>query len=249
MTTAKCGDERTSTMKSRLCRRKSTVLALVTAGMTSVSIAAEKDCYLPLRPDGGTVYGGNYQVCRDYIQVLNSVCSPPPTLLCDEAFPNKIGHFSAVRWEALDPRLNLPLIEQIVRSGWKRKADQDEGWRSQQANIQAVIAEGKAVLRIASIDVDRDGVADTVAKFAVGDCKSAATALVVLAPDRTRIDPKKTAVTRQIGLKSLFKYDEAAYLLTWEERSHGDSRLRIWEGYSTAHGSRSQIVCEFSKTP
>lgn len=127
--------------------------------------ASLQPCFKLLKREWPQVESGNYPVCRDFLKSLNSFCDePPPT--CERKIHPKSKRLALPKWEELDPKEYLKVIEQMLNDNYENT----QVWNPIPPITVENINHGKAHLWHAWVDLDHDGKREHVLRFDEGGC-------------------------------------------------------------------------------
>ena len=142
-----------------------------------------KPCFRLLERKWPEVKSGHYPVCVDFLKSLNSFCdemsatkwkksetgfkimSPfkaTPRVSCDWKVNPAVNTLKKPRWEALDPKAHLKVIQNLYQHYYR---DPEEKWQPIPPDRLQRINDGQTRLWHTRIDLDRDGQQEHVVRF------------------------------------------------------------------------------------
>ena len=203
-------------------RRRQSILALGVLWLLIADVATAGSYLL--------VVGKGVEVCEAYLENLNSFPKHPP-MVCERPLNPSLTDFSRPKWQPLEFWTNRHLLREAIRqhpSNLKysddefEKVEPLEKW---EANLKAGMAAQAMTFGIASLDVDRDGISETVLRFDGGfRCDPTnesnfaypgGTEFYVLTPDGQHLDVWKSGNFVNAGRPDIFLYKGHVYMSTW----------------------------------
>lgn len=125
-------------------------------------LAKPKPCFRLLERKWPEVASGHYPVCVDLLKSMNTLCTDLP--LCEWKASPSVPSLSLPRWEELDPREHMKLIQHMYQGQSDYKAPEEQ-WKLIPSDVLRNIEEGKARLWRTWIDADRDGQKEYVVRL------------------------------------------------------------------------------------
>lgn len=172
--------------------------------------------------------GNSNEVCEKYAENLRTVAKNPTGLLCDRGISTLFSGFAEPEWVALDALQNRDLIMDIQKKVFGLELS-DEGLEAWDRNLQWEAGSGHIRLQKALVDIDNNGVKDSVIKYYAGICtqtRSYGIRIIVLNKDNHSIDATLSRhVLPDFGTSTnLFIYKEKAYFDVWHRdiTKHGE---------------------------
>lgn len=170
------------------------------------------------------ILGKGVEVCEAFLKNLNSFPNDPP-MVCERKVNPKFPAFSKPIWQPLDATKHLDLIEQIER--WKpyETGFEDPNRREEiLARIKERIANGDIRLATTELDIEQDGVSETVLKYEYADCDPMSEshfafrpgrAFYVLGVSKMQIDREKSMSVNIFDRADIFLFKGRVYLTHW----------------------------------
>ena len=226
--------------KDAVCVRQAYQTRL--AALRSLS-QGPKPCFRLLERKWPEVSSGHYPVCVDLLKSMNKLCAEMP--LCEWKVASSVTSLSLPRWEELDPREHLKLIQHIYQPSRTFDAPEEQ-WFPLRPDVLRNIQEGKACLWRTLIDVDRDGEKEYVVRFHPNPCKNGIdfygteSRIAVTDASMSRVDLRYSGL---IGMDIMF-HDNRAFIIRRSDLNGGKS-FYVGEPFFTASGSGKNSVCVF----
>ncbi|SPP63019.1 hypothetical protein [Nitrospira lenta] len=197
-------------------RRRRSILALGVVWLLIADVATAGEYVL--------VLGKGIEVCEAFLKNLNSFPGDPP-MVCERKVNPKFPEFSKPTWQPLDALKHLDLIEQIER--WKpyETGFEDPNRREEiLTRIKERIANGDIRLATIELDIEQDGVSETVLKYEYAGCDpsneshfsgTSGRSFYVLTSDKTKLDKEKSG-NFAIALRAdMFLFNSRPYITVW----------------------------------
>lgn len=149
------------------------LLLIGVASFTTLPSSAQGErCYLYVDQREGEPYDPDHSVCAEFLRLLTKHCPAPRDLMCEEHRTNDLPELGRIPWKTLNPADHLKLVEAIVRSAWLFESAQEAGWRKKKTKVLHDIRKGTLQLRVAKLDIDRDGETEVIVELQQGRCFS-----------------------------------------------------------------------------
>ncbi len=198
--------EKDHTMK-KTRRWSAMVLSVLWLLVAHVTTAGER----PVPPFGvfTMLEGQGVEVCEACFKALEAAASGPDRVVfsgCERPYDPELG-FATPKWTQLNPLKHLAIVREVMM--FVRPPDPEHGivgtiydGDNFKREIKTEMKYGRIAISVVMIDIDNDGQPEPVLKFRDGVCgnpqnRSASRSLIVLSPDRKRIDQAKTEVVTQ----------------------------------------------------
>ena len=188
------------------------------------------------------VLGKGIEVCEAFLKNLNSFPNDPP-MVCERKINPKFPEFSTPTWQPLDAQEHLALIEEIER--WKpyETGFDDPIQREKMlAQITERIKNGVIRLTVTDLDIDEDGVAETVLKYEYADCDPAnesqfagmsGRSFYVLAAEKMTLDKGKSGNFSMRIRGDIFLFKKHTYITVWSGNlGFKDGLLSVYRPFS-----------------
>lgn len=116
--------------------------------------------------------GAKYSLCRDFLKNLQTF--PERTVAFEWPFDSKLKHFTRPKWQHVDAKSRLDIIEKIYEGLWYRRPDyralsEDERAHFWPEKLRPKVLEeidaGLAKLETARLDANNDGKAETAFRY------------------------------------------------------------------------------------
>jgi hypothetical protein len=115
--------------------------------------------------------GRQYELCRDYVDALNAMKRKLP-MACGRHFPPEFEKFSKPKWTPLDPKEQPNSFYRQMYLVIYQKEITEKGWTwFWKDRIQPALESDSAELAKARIDIDHNGVVETVFRFRFTGCE------------------------------------------------------------------------------
>lgn len=230
-------------------RRPLALLLIGVAIFTTLSSSARGErCYLYIDQREGDPYDPDHSVCAEFLQLLTKHCPEPRDLMCEEHRTDDLPELGGIPWKTLKPADHLELVEAIVRSAWLFESAQEAGWRKKKTKVLREIRNGTLQLRVAKLDIDRDGRTDVIVELQHGRCfsKDYEKQIVVTDDHMKSVDTGATRATNMSGVTKMFSYRGSPFFLNWVG---AEGSLWIRRAYSSGDGSGRFVpmtTCEYA---
>jgi uncharacterized protein len=136
---------------------------------------------------GDIVNGAKYPLCVDFLKNLNSLYEAAP--VCEWKVNPAIKSLALPRWEEIDPKANLGLIEQLLKGGNVFTPPNEETWRMLKPEILSRIDQGGVHMWQARISLTSNDKPELVARIDLG-----CTPIDVVGPDGATYRAKGVSV-------------------------------------------------------
>ncbi len=211
-------------------------------------LAEPKPCFRLLERKWPEVASGHYPVCVDLLKSMNKFCSNLP--LCEWKVSPSVPSLSLPRWEELDPREHMKLIQHMYEGQSDYKAPEEQ-WKPIPSDVLRNIEEGKARLWRTWIDADRDGQKEYVVRLQgktnedKRDFYGMGSRINVADASMSRVDPRYSAWST--AAMDIVLHDNRAFIIG----GHGDE-FDVREPFTVGDeekrsGKKSVCVFEYLK--
>lgn len=162
-------------------------------GVLRSLLQAPKPCFRLLKRKWPEVASGHYPVCVDLLKSMNTLCGDLP--LCEWKVSPSVPSLSLPRWEELNPKEHLKLIQHMFQTPRTFNSPEKQ-WTPIPPEPLRNIHEGKARLWRTWIDADRDGQQEYVVRFHDDPCDNnidfygTTSRIDVADASMTRLDPR-----------------------------------------------------------
>lgn len=206
------------------------------------------------------VVGKGIEVCEAYLKNLNSFPNHPP-MVCERPLNPKFTDFSKPVWRDLEGLDHLDLLKQIWRSFDDLTVEQFEQSPLKDQWIASVWKPGATrgvAIRVVELDVDLDGVAESVLHYyEKGTCDPFnesqfatpyGSKFYILTPDRQSIDFEKTRLMlpAQAGRPDMFLYQGRVFASHWAGNlEFKDGQLGVMSEIYVAPGVPDYKICKY----
>jgi len=212
--------------------------------------AEPKPCFRLLERKWPEVQSGHYPVCLAYLKNLNRFCGePPPT--CERKLDPAIKELSLPKWEEIDPKAHLKVIEQTLNYNFENI----KVWLPIPPDMLEHIHSRKVHMLHTWVDLDHDGKMEHVVRFDDGPCHPINPSgergfygfnyeIAVVDKDITQVDERFRYV--EIGGRDVLLYEGRAYL--WHfTASDGPDTFSLQEPFhvSVTDTGNADSVCVF----
>lgn len=210
------------------------------------------------------IKGRQFELCRTLEQNLNSFKDQPP-MVCERKFNPRFKDFSVPKWEPLDPKANMDLLEQIYKEkiliGWgvpRERVDTawlHQAWEKRKPEVEQKIANRQLSLSKARFDLAHKGEQVTVLKLVDDGCDPVKQFAFVNQPDPTfhvfdentgKVDPRYRDTVNFTA--DAFFYQGRIRLATWSGNPNlKGPELDVYETFWTLDefGIKLHPVCTY----
>lgn len=137
---------------------------------------------------GDIVNGAKYPLCVDFLKNLNSLYETAP--VCEWKVNPAIKSLALPRWEEIDPKANLGLIEQLLKGGNAFTPPNENRWQVLKPEILSRIDRGAVHMWQARISLTSNDKPELVVRIDLGSC----TPSEIMGPDGATYTAKGVSV-------------------------------------------------------